>query len=262
MTQIVRTVQVIQPTVDFRLGSRPELFDVAEFDKLLETKGYLVTWEKAAFCPNIPRDGVAPGRHDINCDLCDARGFVYFESCDTEMLVQAVKLSQQYQSQGRWDVGMVLVTARPGYKISWRDRIVLRNGTARFTELVCRQPLGTPDVLKYVPLCVEYVAWAGRDKTIAEFEPGVDFTTSEHLLTWRGGGPDFGAYYTISYEYRPRYIIDELLHVHRESPDKGGARTAFPAQGVARHDFIVRDESRDAPEAPDDGSPFKFRRDF
>jgi len=247
------------------LPTSPALFDRGEFDALLRDHGYCVTWEKAAMCPNRPLDGVAPERHHVNCSFCDGKGFIYYGARDTEMLVQAVRLSQQFYAQGRWDAGSVLVTARPEYRISWWDRITLRNGTARSSEIIRRQPSGGVDAVKYDVLQVDHVSWVDRAGGLVELEGGLinssNATIVGNQVSWGASAPDAGSYYEISYQYRPRYVVQDLLHQHREAPDgsSGGSVRSFPVQAVAKLDFMVRDESRDVADQ-NDADPFELRR--
>lgn len=234
-------------------------FDRKEFDKLLKDHGYEVVWEKAAFCPNRPRDAPAPYVHDPGCRFCSGNGYIYFGACDSEMVIQAAKLSQQFYAQGRWDLGSVIVTPRPGVQISWWDRITLKNGTARYSEPIIRRS-GVPDVLKYAPVAVEYVSWVNREGGLVLGSVSSNFLLNDNLLTWATeSGPDAGSCYTISYRFRPRYVVQEMLHHHRESPDLGKKRAPFPVQAVAKLDFQIRDESLDsAGENPQD--PFALDR--
>lgn len=237
----------------------PVEFDVDAFDKLLESHGYLVTWEKSAYCPNRPSGAISPLAHDVNCTVCDGTNFVFYNPCDTQMLVQGVRLSQQYYMQGRWDPGSVLVTARPGDALDYWDRITLRNGFGRFRELVRRGvDGGDVDPLKYAPLELEYVSWVNRSKAQVRFTIDEDVSLQNGALTWGASRPDAGSYFTVSYTYRPRYVIQDLLHQHRESPVQG-RRTPFPTQAMAKLDFLVRDESRDAPQIQNE-DPFRFGR--
>lgn len=231
-------------------------FDREEFDKLIVSHGYCVTWEKSSLCPNRPAGGVSPRAHDPNCSFCDGRQLVYFDSCETEMLIQAVKLSQQFLSSGRWDTGMSLVTARPGEQIGPWDRITLKNGARKFSENVRRQGGGDTDVLKYAPRDVFYASWVNRDGLLVRLRHKVDFTVSGNRLAWTTEGPDAGSYYSVAYTFRPRYVLLDMVHEIREQPDDGGPRRPFPVQAVARLDYLVRDESRDPSEVVDD-TPFR-----
>lgn len=224
-------------------GSGAVEFVRPDFDELVKGHGYDVVWEKAAVCPNRPRDGMSPNAHDPNCAFCEGRGIVYFSPCSARMVVQSAKLSQQFYAQGRWDRGAVIVTAPPGFAISWWDRITLVSGVARFTELVTRQR-DVPDYLKYDALDVEYASWVDRNGSLAQL-PTELMSVTNNRVTWAGvGGPDVGSKYSVAYCYHPRYVLLEMLHQHRYSP-QGGKPRPFPLQAVGILDFMVRDESRD-----------------
>ena len=223
-------------------------FDRDEFTRLIYGKGYDVTWEKAAFCPN--RKGLAPKDHNIACDVCDGTGFIYYDPIVTRMLITGVKLTQSYYAYGRWDGGSVMVTALPELTINYWDRLTLGNGKNRYQELLLRQRSGDVDRPKYNPLCLSYASWIGRDgkNVVADLDSDVSIA-KDGTLVWAGTNrPDAGDYYTVAYEYRPRYVVLDLLHQHREST-VGNKHYPFPVQAVAKLDFLIRDEGKDEPQA-------------
>lgn len=233
-------------------------FDRGEFDALLEDKGYDVLWEKASICPNRPREGLAPLSHDVNCKICDGVGFIYFKPCKTKMLIQGMVYNESFKPQGDWAVSRVTVTARPGHHISYWDRITMNVGLARFTELVLRQP-SSDDFPKYKPICVEYVGWVDRNRNLQAVEsPDNVFISSSGTLSWSGTKPDGNSYYTISYTYRPRFIVQDMVHQIRDST-VDSKQVDFPVTAVARADFLVRDESRDPSSVQRETGPFEYR---
>lgn len=233
-------------------------FSRQKFDALLEAKGWDVVWERAAVCPNRPKDGVAPRAHDVNCSFCDGYGYVYFDACPTKMLIQGVTYDEQFTSKGWWGASRVTVTARPGSHLSWWDRISLQAGIARFTQLLRRQPVGN-DYPKYKPICIEYVAWKDRSGSLQRLDEKSVFINADGTLAWPGTvKPDGNVDYSISYTYRPRFVVQDLLHWLRDSTVVG-KQVDFPVTAVAKADFLVRDESRDPPMEQDADSPFKFR---
>lgn len=233
-------------------------FDRDAFTRFIADKGYSVTWERAVLCPNVPGNGLAPRDHVINCPICEGFGFIYVNPTDTFMLMQGVKLNQSYFAYGRWDMGNMLVTTEPEFNINYWDRLTLKNGVSRFTERITRQPGTTIDKLKYAPLCVEYAAWVDRSGALVTFTEGADFivTADSSSIEWLSdtGQPDAGAFFSISYEYRPRYVVMDLIHHHRDST-VNKQHFQFPVQAVAKLDFLIRDESKDAPQTVDE-NPF------
>jgi hypothetical protein len=230
-------------------------FNRDDFTRLLRSKGYSVNWQQATFCPNRPRGGLAPKDHSIDCKVCDGSGFLHFDECTTQMLMTGMSLNQNYFAYGRFDVGQVMVTALPTVRLHEWDRLVLNNGVARFHEIVLRQPETNADRLKYNILAVQHVAWMDRSGVLRRFHQDRDFLLRENRLVWTAAFlPDPLDYYTVAYTYRPRYVVMDLVHQHRESP-VNGVHQEFPVQAVAKLEHLIRDESLD-PAAQHDTSPF------
>ncbi len=242
---------------DPRLTGQTVDFDRDAFTRFIADKGYAVTWEKAVLCPNVPTGGLAPRDHALSCRICDnGLGFVYVDPLPTKMLMQGIRLNQSYYAYGRWDMGNMMVTAEPEFQINYWDRLTLCNGVSRFTERVVRQRESTSDKLKYAALCVEYLAWVNRDGALVTFTVDNEFSISADgsSIVWTSNQPDAGCTYSISYKFRPRYVVLDLVHHHRDSTIKG-THYEFPVQAVAKLDFLIRDESKDAAETVDD-NPF------
>jgi hypothetical protein len=246
-------------------------FDRDTFAQLVATKGHDVTWEQAMFCPN--RRGLDARDHDFSCTTCDSTGFLYFSPTDVRFLVQGVSLEEQYFGHGRFDASSVHVTAPPECRISYWDRFTLKNGENRFTELIRRNSATLRDRPKYNPLCVLKLSWKDRTDTVVDFVEGTDFTLDQTTgeLVWSGASrPDQDTYYSIVYLHRPRYVLTDLLNQHRESPVLAGGggsdrQYEFPIHGLAKLDFLIRDEAADPSENVDPNpfgatnpEPFKF----
>ena len=233
-------------------------FDRDAFTRFIDDKGYSVTWEKAVLCPNVPGTGLSPRDHAIGCPFCDERGFVYVDPISTKMLMQGVRLNQSFFAYGRWDAGNMLVTGEPEFTIDYHDRLTLDNGVGRFTQRLVRQRGAVADRLKYAPLCFHFVGWVGRTQTLVQFTQDVDYRVSADGLSieWSGASqPDAGSVYSVCYDYRPRYVVMDLVHHHRDSTIEG-QHYQFPMQAVAKLDFLIRNEGADARQI-EDKNPFE-----
>lgn len=233
-------------------------FDRDAFTAALADKGYDVIWERALFCPNrVPatsHGGIAPKEHRVDCQICDGSGYIYYAPTSTRMLMTSMGLSQGFYAYGRWDSGSQMVTTLPEIRIHPFDRLTLQNGVARYQEIVRRQPDTNIDTLKYAPLCVDNISWVNRVGTMTTYSE-VSYTVVNNTIVWSSiSRPDNNDYYVISYSYRPRYIVMELMHQHREST-VDGVHYEFPVQAMAKLEFLIRDEGRDAAET-EDTSPF------
>lgn len=243
---------------DPRLDTQSVDFNRDAFTHFIVDKGYEVLWEKAVLCPNVPPGGLAPRDHALNCNICDlGLGFVYVDPICTRMLMQGFKLTQSFYAYGRWDTGNMMVTAEPEYNIHYWDRLTIQNGVSRFNERLVRQPDTTSDKLKYGALCVEYLAWVNRSGVLTPFTVDTDFIVSADgsSIEWLSSNqPDAGSVYSVAYKFRPRYVVLDLVHHHRDSTIKG-QHYQFPVQAVAKMDYLIRDESKDAPQTRDE-NPF------
>jgi len=234
-------------------------FNITKFETAIKTKGEDVVWTRALYCPN--RKGLAPKDHAITCTTCD-NGFVYYGSLNKRMLLQNVSLSQQYYSHGRFDAGSVVVTALPGCRLSYWDKLVACDRLSRFTELVQRASGSLVDRTKYDVEEIEQVQWVDRSEAIQVATIGTDIDIdSSGGLVWASAAsrPEPDAYYAVSYYHHPTYIITEMMHQHRVTPVKDTTTTSdnqdthhqLPIQAMAKLDFLVRDESTDASEIRD-----------
>ena len=238
-------------------------FDRDKFTQMLKgSHGYEVTWEKAQYCPFLR--GPSPKAHDINCKLCHS-GFLYFDLQPTQMLVQALGVSQQYFAYGRFDSGKAQITAYPEFKISFWDRITLTQARARQSELVVRQRHGA-DRFKFNPVCIERITWAIGEQSFeiaTDDDVAIDLTTGEvSWLTSHRPGAD--TYYSVVYFYRPVYIVMDVPHHVRDQkiPTLEGEDVSyeFPVQVIAQLDAFVRNEGLDLPNEGDAKNPFPVSR--
>lgn len=233
-------------------------FDRDAFTRFISDKGYDITWEKAVLCPNVSGAGLSPRDHAIGCRICGGGGYVYVDAITTKMLMQGIRMNQSFFAYGRWDVGNMLVTAEPEFTIDYFDRLTLGNGVGRYTQRLVRQPGAAVDRLKYAPLCFHYVAWVDRSNMLVPFIADVDFRISADgsSVEWFGvNQPDANSFYSVCYDYRPRYVVLDLVHHHRDSTIDG-QHYAFPVQAVAKLDFLIRNEGQDARQVLDT-NPFQ-----
>lgn len=224
-------------------------FDRDAFTRMLADKGYSVLWERATWCPNRPAGMLKPRDHDITCSICDGTGFLYYAAETTPMLMTGMTMQQSFNAYGRWDAGQQMVTALPEKRLFYWDRLTLQNGITRFFEMTTRQPDTNEDRLKYAPLGIEHVSWVDRTKMLRVYTLDQDFEVTATGIRWliEKGLPDDNKTYSIAYTIRPRYVVQDLVHHHRDSTIQG-THYEFPTTAVAKLDYLTRDESKDAPQ--------------
>lgn len=235
-------------------------FDRDKFTQQINRHGYNVTWEKAMYCPQLK--GPSPTQHDINCQLCN-QGFLFIDPVKTKMLFTSVNLSQQFYAYGRFDSGRAQVSAFPEFKMSFWDRVTLHDSRSRFQELVKRQRGTLSDRLKYQPLSIVLIVWSIGDNEVAQGVPDVDYRVDDdtgNIIWLTANRPGADTFYSISYFFRPRYIVQDVLHNVRDMQipklDDEDKNWEFPVQVVAQMDQFIRDEGLDPSNESDTKNPF------
>ncbi len=221
----------------------------SEYERLIDSKGYRATWEKATFCP--ARSAADPTDHDINHTACD-QGYVYFDPQEIRVLMSGIQTRQAYMQPGRLEPGSAMATVKPQYRLSFLDKITLLDSTLRFTELVTRADYGVLDPLKYE--VVNVVDCRDRDHV---FTYGVDFNLDTNgNIQWiaTGQSPVAGGPYTVSYEHHPVYIVTDLAHDIRDTmlasanqsvPKRTEEYAKLPVQAIVKLHFLARSQSQD-----------------
>ena len=220
------------------------------FAQAIDSKGYRCRWEKAIFCANRGEEDI--DRHKLDCKACHD-GYVYYDPITVEALLTSMSLKEFFRTEGRFDVGTVLVTLKSDFRISFWDRLTLLDSRMRYTEVFKRNRVGLVDKLKYKALVVERLYTFTKINHITDYVYGTDYTLDEHGDVLWSNPPLAGATLGISYFRNPAYIILDLPHHVRDTQiakpgstqaATPGKFTEMPMQGMAKLDFLVRDETR------------------
>ena len=135
------------PVGEKQTGQRVD-FKPSKFDLLIETKGYLLAWTRAAICAcrsDVPQSD----QPDPNCSLCDGSGWTYFGPATPQdlseytftdlqqsiltasgaMVIRGVitnitNKQDQLNNISNWVEGSMRCTVRPENKIGYHDRLV------------------------------------------------------------------------------------------------------------------------------------------
>lgn len=229
-------------------------FDRVKFEKLVQVKGYDVTWEKGLKCPFLK--GPNPLDHSVTCKVC-TYGWVYIDAKQTRMIATSLTLPQQFYAFGRFSAGRVQFTAFPEFKVSFFDRITLHNSRTRYQEYVLRNRSSTKDRTTFNPLCFEAIAWATSDTAYDVAIEGDYIITESGEIEWvTSHRPPPNTHYSVIYYHRPMYIVLDLTHQVRDLNTRGGKQEEFPVQVVAQLDQFLREEGKDPSDESDRTNPF------
>lgn len=225
-------------------GQRLE-FTFGEFAREIKDHGYNARWSKAALCPN--RDPTQEDHHRIDCRLCDHHGFIYYDPTDIIVLITSLGQKQMFLPESRYQPGMAYFTTMPEFKLSFWDKIELTKSEARFTQVIKVIFGQTTYKMKYPVISVS-LAMTNSGVVIPTSSITVD--TNGQIVFAANSIPDGTAFLTVSFRYRPVYIMIDLLHQVRDSritvlntdPNKD-QELEFPSQAVGQLDFLIRDEN-------------------
>lgn len=273
------------PAVEPKFGPQ-SAFQVDEFAKTIQAQGLTFLWSRAVECPcsmddsdqynpSCPRckgDGwwyVNPAQYDEPHATRD------------HLSIKAIfgatgkAGSDKFKPFGTWTFGEATMTFQSHMSVAYRDRFVgieqrmgrsetLIRGAGRAAGSIVavgkskRTTTAQKEALRYEPMFVNFVA----DDTDAEgadagtgtvYYPRRDFVLMERQLTeparlrWLPGrGPAEGARYTVHYDFRPVWVVDEAPQAYTTTlpgPARGAKGTrenrVLPSSFKVLLDFLT-----------------------
>lgn len=243
-------------------------FLVDSFAFLVETKGYLLSWERASICPCRPVVTTTE-QPDPNCQLCKGSGWLYFglESPITDfsdigemdevqkkiiqqnnaMVIRGVITSVQNEYNpwdrfGNWMSGSMMLTVRHENKIGYYDKITMLDSSIVYVEVATATGDATLP-LRYLAVGVNYLRSFER-----VYKADVDFSIElGQIRFYDGSVPASGTKLSIHYICHPTVVVVEHPHVIRQTTRKyktpnpktvRGDPRGMPIQALVRYDFI------------------------
>ena len=224
----------------FRIDFRPELFA-----QLLKVHGKRMKWSKSSACPNTIGGDI--DEHNINCNLCDGSGFIYYDEKEIRALAQSIGVQHVFRAEGRFDMGTMMITTPAEVEASLWDKMKLIDSFTRYRENLKRITTGLIDRPRYDILKVNQLR--SRD-TI--FICGQHFKITNGQIEWLSLTTiPVGTVYSLDYTHHPVYILIDGANVIRDARTKDNAFSTdetynlLPKRFMAKQDFILRDESKD-----------------
>ena len=182
-------------------------FDVDKFESMIATRGKLLQWEQARFCPCYDPSSRAASE---NCPLgCDGFGYLFENQGTFTGTILGMTGSKQYARFGEWLTGDAVLTFPSELLIGDHDRITVTEDIYRESDRLLRGKKDT--LIDAAPLAVLECS----DET-RSYEQGIDFDLVGSTLVWKPGlGPANLATYSVLYTGRPVYVVFLQLPQHR-----------------------------------------------
>lgn len=253
------------PEGEKQAGQRVD-FKPNQFDLAIETKGYLLLWERATWCPCAPVT-IQTEQPDPNCELCKGQGWTYFGAATSQnisgyeltdlqeqmrqdtggMIIRGIITSVSNQQNpvdvlSNWLAGTANLTVRAENRIGYYDKATLLDAEIVYSERIVADGTAILDT-RYPVICVNQIR-----TTDSVYKEGTEFDISKGVVTWRDGHiPEADTYISIHYLCHPVYLVVTHPHAARltslkfktSSPKTPtGDPRQLPIQAVIRYDFV------------------------
>lgn len=242
-------------------------FKPDEYDLLIETKGYRVSWERTCQCPCSPVNDQTD-QADPNCPLCNGTGWLQFQPIGvvsdpaiigdlTDLqtalvgskgaVIRAVisNVATQYEAHDFVSArltGTYMITVRGPNQIGYYDRVTNLDSLTIYSQIL--ENAGATVPLKYLAADVNLL----RDAATV-YVKDTDFELVAGVITWLPGkAPAAGTRLVCHYLMHPVWRIMEHPHAIRVTPVKYKTATPLtprgdprilPVQGLSQLEWLV-----------------------
>lgn len=246
-------------------------FKVDKFELAIETKGYLLLWERSIQCPCAPVVSQTE-QPDPNCDLCKGVGWIYFGASESQILTEyeLTDLQQSmldssggmvirglitsvtsketpYEIIGRWVEGAANLTVRHENRLGYYDRITSLDSQIVFSETL------VADGTSILPTRYPVIGVNHARSVTTEYKCDADYTISDDgVITWYpASAPAADTRIVVHYLCHPVWLVVEHPHAARVTSNKlktanpstpTGEAKQLPIQAMIRYDFLPAPE--------------------
>lgn len=227
-----------------------KLFKKDAYDAVIWQKGYFVILEQAVACPCRGKSGEAKP----TCQNCMGYGWVFINPIQTKAIITSINYNTKFKEWSPELIGTISVTFRDIEKLSFLDKVTLRDRTSVISEV---KPVINNGEIKFI-FCsykvktINFILVFSGDNnkliklTADDFEVS---QTNNFVVIIKDSAPlplDFNGVVSIDYEFNPSYNIVDIPHDIRASfisNNKGQLEEiVLPVQGVARRSHIILGE--------------------
>ena len=240
MTQVAQKPNLLnQPNSFFRKG---------DFEALIQMKGYDLELSKACKCPCMTAENHALP----SCTNCNGYGWFFINPIMTRGLLSSINLNTKFKEWSEELLGTAALTLREGQRISFMDRIIIKNSANIDNKVIYSENLtlrgntGSEFVfLSFRPIDIIAVHVFNGDSKKLYFMNAttysIDSTVNEYILKFNfdfSQVSDFNNVVSVLYKHELQYHVLDIQHDIRNSFKVDGngrdAQIVLPISGIVR----------------------------
>lgn len=164
----------------------------AAFNRHLNHMGQWVDWSAATACPCVD---VHSGAAKPGCPLCFGKGMIFSAPVRCVVGVASQKVLKNWAAMGQYEMGdaiLVVGSDSAAYSAGRWDRIVMRNGSDRFSRTLVR---GRNDKILDPVEKISRVFWLVDGSVV---DGGIPTVGADGELSWASGEPPAGMQYSVT----------------------------------------------------------------
>lgn len=209
--------------------------DPSDFTTLINQKGYTLEHEKAVMCSCYGVDGLP----QADCAICSGYGYRYFSVGEIKAVMTGITKDMDIESYGIMPSGTVSITTLPQVRMSFRDRMILKDGRVVYSE--SKYDSFTQIVETRYPI-IEADIVADLNKT---YTFNVDYIIENQKLKWLDED-NIPNRFSIRYITYPRFLIMNFPNLIRGTQLKFKTidirHVELPVRAIAKLEFLVKQE--------------------
>ena len=190
-------------------------FNPINFDELIESHGYNVSWYQSIVC-----ECMSEGQPSPHCPYCKGEGYRYIRRKEIKVVATSFNGNQVFKLEGISEPGTVYVTPERDVIMSYHDKLDFFEIDCRYSQVVTIK--GNRTSSTYRPIKKVVFVMIGN----FVYDEHIDFEISEdrHHLEWIDPKtkPADGSKISILYLTSPEYMIKDMSHELRSVNTRKG----------------------------------------
>lgn len=210
-------------------------FSQKEFKTTIDELGYDVIWTPAICAPKRQDE------QDISLNDKNTGGLEYFwvNPVEIRAIITSIDIQKAHEQDGIKDLSMIEVTVKHEFRLSYMDRIIIKNATISHSENLRTFKLDSGSWAAYSTYPIQKVyGMFKKESDIQKYTlltEGTDYTVDHNEIRFDSSFDlEDEMLVAVRYEGNPVYYMDTINHVSRVSKLGTFESIELPVQGTAR----------------------------